>query len=99
MAGQSSAEVEITLERAVPDPATLMNRPVVNLRHFPCLSAGQHDNPAVHEMVMSVLDGTAISDAWVGTADLASSPPAARNSPTWPSSGSAGGSTSTSPTP
>ncbi|MEU1447236.1 MULTISPECIES: acetoacetate decarboxylase family protein [Streptomyces] len=48
-----------------------LSRPVVNLRHFPRLAAGEHDKPAVHELVMSVLDGAAVSDAWVGTADLA----------------------------
>ncbi|MET8953770.1 acetoacetate decarboxylase family protein [Streptomyces sp. NPDC004393] len=46
-------------------------RIVSSLRHFPRLAAGQHDKPAVHELVMSVLDNTAINDAWAGTADLA----------------------------
>jgi len=64
-------EAKITLAQPVPDPAALMNRPVVNLRHFPRLAAGQHDIPAVHELVMSVLDDVAVGDAWVGTADLA----------------------------
>ncbi|MFD9657180.1 acetoacetate decarboxylase family protein [Streptomyces mirabilis] len=70
-AGQRIAEAKITLEQPVPDPAALMSRPVVNLRHFPRLAAGLHDKPAVHELVMSVLDGAAVSDAWAGTADLA----------------------------
>ncbi|WP_326601034.1 acetoacetate decarboxylase family protein [Streptomyces sp. NBC_01800] len=70
-AGQRIAEAKITLEQPVPDPTALMNRPVINLRHFPRLAAGQHDKPAVHELVMSVLDDTAVSDAWAGTADLA----------------------------
>ncbi|MDW6056788.1 acetoacetate decarboxylase family protein [Streptomyces sp. FXJ1.4098] len=38
---------------------------------LPRLAAGQHDQPAVHELVMSVLDDSAVSDAWAGTADLA----------------------------
>ncbi|MFE0632552.1 acetoacetate decarboxylase family protein [Streptomyces sp. NPDC058864] len=33
-------------------------------------AAGQHDNPAVHELVMAVLGNAAVGDAWVGTADL-----------------------------
>lgn len=70
-AGQRIAEARITLEQPVPDPAALMNRPEVNLRHFPRLAAGQHNKPAVHELVMSVLDNAAVGDAWVGTADLA----------------------------
>ncbi|MFJ6632493.1 acetoacetate decarboxylase family protein [Streptomyces sp. NPDC091376] len=70
-AGQRLAEARITLEQPVADPATLMNRPLVNLRHFPRLAAGQHDRPAVHELVMAVLDDATVSDAWVGTSELA----------------------------
>ncbi|WTG54444.1 acetoacetate decarboxylase family protein [Actinacidiphila glaucinigra] len=69
-AGQRIAEASITLQQPVPDPTALMGRPLVNLRHFPNLTAGQHDKPAVHELVMAVLDDAAVSDAWAGTADL-----------------------------
>ncbi|TXS79086.1 acetoacetate decarboxylase [Streptomyces sp. me109] len=70
-AGQRIAEAAVTLRQPVPDPTALMARPLVNLRHFPDLRAGRHDKPAVHELVMAVLDDPAVSDAWVGTADLA----------------------------
>jgi hypothetical protein len=40
----------------------MMNRPVVNLRRFPRLAAGQHEMPAVHELVMAVLDDAAVSN-------------------------------------
>ncbi|SDG23054.1 acetoacetate decarboxylase [Lentzea fradiae] len=69
--GQRIAEASITLAQRVEDPAALMSRPVVNLRHFPSLAAGTHDKPAVHELVMSVMDDPAVADAWAGTAELA----------------------------
>lgn len=68
--GQRIAEAKVTLEQQLADPGALMNRPVVNLRHFPSLAGGQHDKPAVHELVLAVLDDPAVSDAWVGTASL-----------------------------
>ncbi|SDK87733.1 acetoacetate decarboxylase [Nonomuraea maritima] len=69
-AGQRIAEALVTLEQPVDNPAALMNRPVVNLRHFPRLAKGQHDQPAVHELVMAVLDNPAVGEAWVGTGEL-----------------------------
>ena len=68
--GQRIAEARVTLQQPVENPATLMNRPVVNLRHFPSLAKGQHDKPAVHELVMAVLDNPAVDEAWVGTSEL-----------------------------
>ncbi|MEU6603107.1 acetoacetate decarboxylase family protein [Streptomyces flaveolus] len=70
VAGQRIAEAKVVLEQEVLDPTALMNRPVVNLRHFPRLAAGQHDRPAVHELVMSVMDDLAVNDAWAGTGEL-----------------------------
>jgi acetoacetate decarboxylase len=34
------------------------------------LAAGQHDKPAVHELVLSITDDLKIEDAWVGEAEL-----------------------------
>ena len=42
----------------------------MNLRHFPNLSAGQQDKPAVHELVMAIYDNQTITDAWAGTGEL-----------------------------
>ena len=45
-------------------PRTLAARPMVNLRHFPRLAAGQQDDPAVHELVMALFDDQTITNAW-----------------------------------
>ncbi|GHH71798.1 hypothetical protein GCM10018793_07800 [Streptomyces sulfonofaciens] len=54
-AGHRLAEARVTLEKTATSLPAL-SRPIVNLRHFPRLSAGQYDNPAVHELTQSVLD-------------------------------------------
>ncbi|MCG5215806.1 acetoacetate decarboxylase family protein [Streptosporangium soli] len=69
-AGQHIAEALVTLDQPVPDAASLMTRPTVNLRHFPRLSAGLHDKPAVHELVMAVFDDLRVDNAWVGAGEL-----------------------------
>ncbi|MEV0390380.1 acetoacetate decarboxylase family protein [Nonomuraea sp. NPDC050643] len=69
-AGQRIAEALVTLDLPVPEGAALLTRPTVNLRHFPRLSAGQHDKPAVHELVMAVFDDLRIENAWVGEGEL-----------------------------
>jgi acetoacetate decarboxylase len=69
-AGYRIANAQITLQEPVRDPRALLGRPTVNLRHFPTLAAGHHDEPAVHELVMSVTDDQMMADAWVGTGEL-----------------------------
>ena len=64
------ANALITLQAPVPDPCTLAIRPMVNLRHFPRLTAGQQNDPAVHELVMALLDDQTITSAWTGTSEL-----------------------------
>ena len=56
----------------VNDPSTLgiAGRPVVNLRYFPRLAAGQHENPAANELVMSIMENVKITDVWGGEAKL-----------------------------
>jgi hypothetical protein len=49
------AEAEVTLEKPLVDGSALF-RPTVNLRYFRRLTAGKHQEPAVNELVMSVLD-------------------------------------------
>ena len=44
--------------------------PIVNVRHFPRLAAGQHDAPAVHQLVRAVSRDRVVSEAWEGTATL-----------------------------
>ncbi|MET7466945.1 acetoacetate decarboxylase family protein [Nonomuraea sp. NPDC005501] len=69
-AAQRIAEALVTLEQPVPDAAKLLTRPTVNLRHFPRLTAGQHDKPTVHELVMAVFDDLHIDNAWIGSGEL-----------------------------
>lgn len=69
--GRRLAEATVTLERISEDPVFLGRRPVINVRHFPRLSAGDHDRPAVHELVRSRLSGGQRTDVWEGSATLA----------------------------
>lgn len=72
--GRRLAEATVTLEQVSTDPVFLGRRPVVNVRHFPRLSAGQHDKPAVHELVRSRLSGATRTEIWEGEATLAYHP-------------------------
>ncbi|MFI7604300.1 acetoacetate decarboxylase family protein [Micromonospora sp. NPDC049366] len=67
--GRRLAETTVTLDRTA-DRLPALTRPIVNLRHFPQLAAGQHDHPPVHELTMSVLTSLRFADTWVGTGDL-----------------------------
>ncbi len=67
--GRRLAETTVTLERKA-DRLPALTRPIVNLRHFPRLAAGQHDHPAVHELTLSVLTNLGFANTWVGTGDL-----------------------------
>lgn len=71
-AGQRLARAEVKLESAVEDVSklSLAGRPVVNLRYFPRLAAGQHETPAVNELVLSVMDNAQITDVWTGEGKL-----------------------------
>ena len=42
--------------------------PIANVRHFPRLAAGRHDEPAVHELVRAVSRDRLGSEAWEGSA-------------------------------
>ncbi|WP_168789999.1 acetoacetate decarboxylase family protein [Paraburkholderia aromaticivorans] len=70
--GQRLARAEVKLEQAVADVSKLgiAGRPVVNLRYFPRLAAGEHQTPAVNELVMSIMDNAQIADVWSGEGKL-----------------------------
>lgn len=68
-AGRRLAEAQITLAQTSPTLPAL-SRPIVNLRHFPRLKAGQYDNPAVHELTQSILDGAQAGTTWSGSGRL-----------------------------
>lgn len=52
------------------DLAALKARPVVNLLHFPRLTAGMHDKPAIHQLVENVPHDVKIEQAWIGDGAL-----------------------------
>jgi Acetoacetate decarboxylase (ADC) len=60
----------VTLERETADGPTHNDPPLVNVRHFPRLAAGRHDDPAVHELVKARSRERSISTIWEGTAEL-----------------------------
>lgn len=70
--GKRIARGEVKLEAAVEDLSALSFafRPTINLRYFPRLAAGQHETPAVNELVLSIADNTKIADVWTGEAKL-----------------------------
>lgn len=71
-AGQRIARGEVKLTEKLTDLSrlALAGRPIVNMRHFPNLAAGQHGTPAVHELVMSVTDNTKLAEVWIGEGKL-----------------------------
>jgi acetoacetate decarboxylase len=64
------AEGSVALERASVDGPTHNGPPLVNVRHFPRLEAGRHDEPAVHELVRARSRDRAVSEIWEGEAFL-----------------------------
>ena len=67
--GRRLAETTVVLDRTA-ERLPALTRPIVNLRHFPQLAAGQQDRPPVHELTMSVLTGLTFANTWVGAGDL-----------------------------
>jgi hypothetical protein len=75
--GRRLAKATLTLERVShdsDDPVFMGQRSVVNVRHFPRLTAGQFDKPAVHELVRSRLSDATRTDIREGEATLAYHP-------------------------
>ena len=60
----------MTLERLSESGPTHNGPPIVNVRHFPRLEAGRHDDPAVHELARSRSRDRVISPIWEGSATL-----------------------------
>jgi enduracididine biosynthesis enzyme MppR len=60
----------VTLERESADGPTHNDPPLVNVRHFPRLAAGRHEDPAVHELVRARSRDRSISPIWEGSAEL-----------------------------
>ncbi|HEY7561845.1 MAG TPA: acetoacetate decarboxylase family protein [Gaiellaceae bacterium] len=60
----------VTLEGESAEGPTHNDPPLVNVRHFPRLAAGRHDDPAVHELVRARSRDRSISPIWEGPAEL-----------------------------
>jgi len=68
--GRRLAEATVTLERESETGPQHNDPPLHNVRHFPRLGAGRHEDPAVHELVRAVSRDRAASPAWEGAATL-----------------------------
>jgi acetoacetate decarboxylase len=69
-AGRRLADAVVTLQEKVTDPSLLKQRPVLNLLHYPRLSAERRDKPALHEIVENVPHDVKIEQAWIGEGSL-----------------------------
>lgn len=68
--GRALARATITLE-TLSETGSLHTEPsIVNVRHFPRLAAGHHQDPAVHELVRARSRDRSVSDVWEGAAEL-----------------------------
>jgi acetoacetate decarboxylase len=72
--GRELARAQVTLERPSQDGSLHTAPPLVNVRHFPRLAAGRHEDPAVHELVRARSRDRAVSEIWEGAAELSLSP-------------------------
>ncbi|HET9720139.1 MAG TPA: acetoacetate decarboxylase family protein [Solirubrobacteraceae bacterium] len=68
--GRAISRARITLERPSESGSLHTAPPIVNVRHFPRLDAGHHDDPAVHELVRSRSRDRSVSEIWEGEAEL-----------------------------
>ena len=64
------AQCTVTLEHESAEGSLHNAPPIVNVRHFPQLTAGKHDTPAVHELVRARSRDRAASATWEGSATL-----------------------------
>jgi hypothetical protein len=64
-------EARVTLDRLTDQRPSPTFARGVNVRYFPALGAGQHDRPAVHELVQLKSRDVQYSAIWTGEASLA----------------------------
>ena len=68
--GRLLVQARVTLREEAECLVGLLDRCIVGRRHFPRLSAGLHDKPAVDELVRCVLDRLLITNIWIGEGEL-----------------------------
>ena len=68
-AGQRLAEGLVTLKEPLKDLSSLQ-KPVINLLHYPRLAASKQNTPAIHELVENIPHDVKIEQAWTGEGSL-----------------------------
>jgi acetoacetate decarboxylase len=68
--GRAISRAQVTLEALSDGGSVHSGPPIVNVRHFPRLAAGRHDDPQVHELVRSRSRDRSVSEIWEGAAEL-----------------------------
>jgi acetoacetate decarboxylase len=68
--GRQIARGLVTLQRPSETGSRHSAPPIVNVRYFPRLAAGRHEDPQIHELVRARSRDRAISEVWEGSAEL-----------------------------
>ena len=68
--GRAIARATVTLEQPSTSGSAHTDPPIVNVRHFPRLATGRHDDPQVHELVRSRSRDRSVSEIWEGEGTL-----------------------------
>jgi hypothetical protein len=68
--GRELARAKVTLDRLSESGSLHSGPPIVNVRYFPRLAAGRHDDPQVNELVRSRSRDRAVSEIWEGEPSL-----------------------------
>ncbi len=68
--GRELARATVTLEQQSQSGSVHTDPPLVNVRHFARLSAGDHNRPQVHELVRARSRDRSVSEVWEGDATL-----------------------------
>jgi hypothetical protein len=68
--GRLLVQARITLRETAECLVGVLDRRIMGRRHFPRLSAGSHDEPAVDELVRCVSDHLLITNIWIGEGEL-----------------------------
>ncbi len=72
--GRELARATVSLEHESESGSLHTDPPLVNVRYFPRLAAGRHQDPAVHELVRARSRDRSVSAIWEGPATLQFSP-------------------------
>jgi acetoacetate decarboxylase len=68
--GRAISRARVSLEAPSQSGSVHTAPPIVNVRHFPRLAAGRHEDPQVHELVRARSRDRSVSEIWEGEAEL-----------------------------